>query len=409
MATSWTEIRFVAFARQDSLRAALNRPEVHSVKLFDCQNCGQTLFFENTRCERCGLRLGYDAEAQQLWALERDSEEMGHLVWRKAGDPGRSVKFCLNAEHDVCNWLLPAGSPDRYCVACRHNRTVPDLGRENNRVLWQQMEFAKHRLFYTLLALKLPLVTRAQDPQEGLIFEFKEDESEDNRVMTGHDHGDITINIAEADDAERERRRTSMREPYRTLLGHFRHEIGHYYWDRLVRDAPALEPCRAIFGDERADYDGALRQHYREGPPPNWREHYVSAYATTHPWEDFAETWAHYLHIVDTLNTAEAFGIRIRPKGIVASEALEVEIDFSPYTAASIAPLIEAWVPLTFAVNSLNRSMGLRDFYPFVLTPTIIEKLGFIHDLVHGWVGAERRAPPRIDTEERNVPDTNAA
>ncbi len=379
------------------------------MKLFDCQNCGQTLFFENTRCERCGLRLGYDATSNDLWALDRNRDEMSELVWHKAGDTTRSFKFCVNAEHDVCNWLLAADSDDQYCMACRHNRTVPDLDKEPNKHLWQQMEYAKHRLFYTLLALKLPMATRAEDPDEGLVFEFKEDESDNNRVLTGHDHGDITINIAEADDAERERRRTAMHEPYRTLLGHFRHEVGHYYWDRLVRDAPALEPCRAIFGDERRDYNAALQQHYRDGPPPNWRNSFVSAYATTHPWEDFAETWAHYLHIVDTLDTAEAFGIRIKPKEIVASDALAMKVDFSPYTAESIAPIVEAWVPLTFAVNSLNRSMGLRDFYPFVLTPTIVEKLGFIHDLVHGWVGAERRAQPAIETEERKVPASNAA
>ena len=379
------------------------------MKLFDCQNCGQTLFFENTRCERCGLRLGYDAGASRLWALDRTTEEMNHLVWHKAGDAATSFKFCVNAEHDVCNWLIPADSPHQYCIACRHNRTVPDLGKEPNKHLWQQMEYAKHRLFYTLMALKLPLITRTEDPNEGLIFEFKEDQSENNRVMTGHDHGDITINIAEADDAERERRRTAMHEPYRTLLGHFRHEVGHYYWDRLVRDAPALNPYRAIFGDEREDYNAALQNHYRDGPPPHWREHYVSAYATTHPWEDFAETWAHYLHIVDTLNTAEAFSIRIKPKEIVASDALATQVDFSPYAADSIAPIIEAWVPLTFAVNSLNRSMGLRDFYPFVLTPTIIEKLGFIHDLVHGWVGAERRAQPLIEVGDQRVPASNAA
>jgi hypothetical protein len=378
------------------------------VKLFDCQNCGQTLFFENTRCERCGFRLGYDAGSRRLLALDRDNEEMSHLVWHVSGDRSRPFKFCANAEYDVCNWLIPADAPDLYCAACRHNRTVPDLGKPANRTLWQQMEFAKHRLFYTLMALDLPLVTRVTDPVEGLIFEFKEDESETSKVLTGHDHGDITINIAEADDAERERRRSAMHEPYRTLLGHFRHEIGHYYWDRLVRDAPALEPYRAIFGDEREDYNAALQKHYREGPPADWREHYVSAYATTHPWEDFAETWAHYLHIIDTLDTAEAFGVRIKPKEIVATAALATEVDFSPYAADSIAPIIEAWVPLTFAVNSLNRSMGLRDFYPFVLTPTIIDKLGFVHDLVHGRVGAERPSQPPIDPGGR-VPETNAA
>ena len=215
--------------------------------------------------------------------------------------------------------------------------------------------------------------------------------------MTGHDDGRITIALAEADDAEREKRRKSMHEPYRTLLGHFRHEIGHYYWDRLVRDAPALGPCRAIFGDDREDYTAALQRHYRDGAPPQWRNRYVSAYATTHPWEDFAETFAHYLHILDTLETAESFGVATHPRGIAEADQLSTEVNFAPDKAVSIAPLVKAWLPLTFALNSLNRSMGMGDLYPFVLTPTIIEKLGFIHDLVHGAVGAARPHQPEME------------
>ena len=377
------------------------------MKLFDCRSCGQTLYFENTKCENCGHRIGYDPELVDMVSLERTDGELNELKWHAAGQPDLSYKFCANTAYDACNWLLKGDSEGSYCLACRHNRTVPDLSKPENLGLWRQMEFAKHRLFYTLLALKLPMKTRLEDPTEGLMFDFKEDESETTKVLTGHDLGDITINIAEADDAERERRRTSMHEPYRTLLGHFRHEVGHYYWDRLVRDAPALGPYRAIFGDESDDYNEALQKHYRDGPPPDWRDHYVSAYATTHSWEDFAETWAHYLHIVDTLETARAFGVSIDPRGLAEGHSLATTVDFSPYKADSIEPIVRAWVPLTFAINSLNRSMGLRDFYPFVLTGTIIEKLGFIHDLVHGWVGADRRAQPPI--EPRPVPVSNVA
>lgn len=378
------------------------------MKLFDCRNCGQTLYFENTKCEHCGHRLGYDPELVDMIALERTDSELNALEWHEAGNPGTTYRFCANAEYDVCNWLIPAASDATYCLACRHNQTVPDLAKPANLGLWRHLEFAKHRLFYTLIALKLPLATREEDPKEGLVFDFKEDESPTAKVLTGHDLGDITINIAEADDAERERRRTAMHEPYRTLLGHFRHEVGHYYWDRLVRDAPAIAPYRQIFGDESEDYNAALQKHYNEGPPADWRDRYVSAYATTHSWEDFAETWAHYLHIVDTLDTAQSFGIRIEPKGLAEARSLSTRVDFSPYTADSIEPIVRSWVPLTFAINSLNRSMGLRDFYPFVLTPTIIEKLGFIHDLVHGWVGAERRAQPSIPNEG-DVPASNVA
>ena len=377
------------------------------VKLFDCPSCGQTLYFENTRCESCGHHIGYDPDRVEMIALERTSDELKALTWHAAGQPGTIYRSCANAVYDVCNWLIPGSSDAEYCLACRHNHTVPDLNKPVNLPLWRHMEFAKHRLFYTLLALKLPLATREDSP-EGLMFDFKEDESPTVKVLTGHDLGDITINIAEADDAEREKRRTAMHEPYRTLLGHFRHEVGHYYWDRLVRDAPALGPYREIFGDESEDYNEALKQHYAEGPPADWREHYVSAYATTHSWEDFAETWAHYLHIVDTLETAGAFGIRIEPKGLAEGKALSTTVDFSPYTVDSIEPIVRAWVPLTFAINSLNRSMGLRDFYPFVLSATIIEKIGFIHDLVHGWVGPRRRAQPDVNTGS-DVPDSNVA
>ena len=169
-----------------------------------------------------------------------------------------------------------------------------------------------------------------------------------------------------------------MGEPYRSLLGHFRHEIGHYFWDVLIRDGGRLEECRAVFGDDSADYDTALKTHYRQGPPADWQEHFVSAYASTHPWEDWAETWAHYLHIVDTVEMASAFGIRVRPR-ITRDETMAAEIDIDPYRTAGMQEIIEAWLPLTFAVNNLNRAMGNNDLYPFVLSPEVVAKLGFVH------------------------------
>lgn len=371
------------------------------MKLFDCQVCGQTLYFENTRCERCGHRLGYLADKQSLDAVERAGQE-DSLEWRLVGREERRFKFCKNAEYDACNWLIPADAPGEFCIACRHNHTVPDLSSDANQSLWRLMELAKHRLFYTLLELKLPLVTRVEDPNEGLVFDFLADPPDGQKVMTGHDQGRITIAVAEADDAEREKRRKSMHEPYRTLLGHFRHEVAHYYWDRLVRGSSALEPCRAVFGDEREDYMAALQRHYKNGAPPDWRERFVSAYATSHAWEDFAETFAHYLHIVDTLETAQAFGLKVRPHGVAQAEALRAEVDFKPDEAKSFEPLIKTWLPMTFALNSLNRSMGMGDLYPFVLSPGVIQKLTFIHDLVHGTVG--RSVPPPSEDELAPVP-----
>jgi hypothetical protein len=270
---------------------------------------------------------------------------------------------------------------------------VPALWCEQNLSRWRRLEVAKRRLFYTLLKLGLPLSTRPQDPQ-GLAFDFLADSAENSPggplILTGHDNGLITINIAE-------RRRHSLGEPYRTLLGHFRHEIGHYFWNVLVRNDLSLDRFRDIFGDERKDYGQALQAHYANGPKENWQEEFVSAYAGAHPWEDFAETWAHYLHIVDTLETANAFGVRVRPR-IGHSPEPTVVIDFDPHHENDLNRLVEAWLPLTFAVNSLNRSMGQHDLYPFVLSPAVINKLAFVHERIHAVNGQ-----PRSVSAEDNV------
>jgi len=350
------------------------------MKLFECQACGQPLYFENTQCGSCGRRLGYLPSLQEVTALEQDGG-----VLKALAAPNTSFRFCANAEDNACNWLISGEDQDQYCLACRHNRTVPDLSIEQNLIRWRRLETAKRRLFYTLIKLNLPLLIRPQDP-EGLAFDFLADLSEDPSagpsILTGHDNGLITINIAEADDAERERQRHSMGEPYRTLLGHFRHEIGHYFWNVLVRNDPSLEQFRQVFGDERQDYSQALRAHYAMGPKENWQEEYVSAYAGSHPWEDFAETWAHYLHVVDTLETANAFGLRVR-LNISRGPDLSAEINFDPHQENDLNRLITAWLPLTFAVNSMNRSMGQPDLYPFVLSPAVIGKLAFIHERIH--------------------------
>ena len=349
------------------------------MKLFECQTCGQPLYFENTKCESCGLRLGYLPKQEVVTALEAIDG-----VWRALAAQGERYRLCGNAEHDVCNWLVPAENAEIFCAACRHNRTIPDLANPENLVHWRKIEFAKHRLFYTLLRLRLPLATRSEDPN-GLAFDFLSNTvggaQDQAPVMTGHSGGLITLNVAEADAPERERQRKSMGEPYRTLLGHFRHEIAHYYWDRLVADSPAIEEFRQLFGDEREDYGAALQRHYADGPAPDWAERFVTAYASSHPWEDFAETWAHYFHMVDTLETAFAFGLRLRPK-VAKGAGLAAAIDFDPY-AAEMDRIIDAWLPLTFAVNSINRSMGHPDLYPFVLAPAVIWKLTFIHDQIH--------------------------
>lgn len=348
------------------------------MKLFECQRCGQTLYFENTECERCGSFLGFLPEEMQLSALSPDGES-----FRPLADPQRAMRYCANAAYDACNWLVPADAANPYCAACRLNRTVPDLGIAENVLLWRRIETAKHRLVYGLLRLGLPVISKFDDRERGVAFDFLSGPNApgpaEDPVVTGHRSGLITLDVAEADDAVRERNRRDMAEPYRTLLGHFRHEIGHYYWDRLVRDTVWHASFREMFGDERRDYSEALAAHYAHGAPVNWQESYISTYASSHPWEDFAESWAHYLHIVDTLETADAFGLKIHPQVAGARET-----DFRSYKAADFDTIMAAWTPLTATVNSLNQSMGQDDLYPFVLSPAVAGKLRFVHGLIYG-------------------------
>ena len=350
------------------------------MRLFECQNCHNIVHFINSACVYCGHRLGYLPSKFTMTAVAPDGER-----WTALAEPGSSHLFCSNADLDVCNWLVDDGHASGMCVACRHNRLIPDLSVPGNHANWAKLEAAKRHLFYSLMLWRLPIRDRIEDPNGGLVFDFVADVNNPDgtifKPLTGHADGVITMNIAEADDAEREFRRTQMGEPYRTLLGHFRHEIGHYYWDKLVRDGGRLDAFRVLFGDETEDYDAALRRHYDTGPLPGWQVNFISAYAVAHPWEDFAETWAHYTHIVDALETARAFGISIKPRA-ADSEVLSTELDFRPYRAATMDQLVEALVPVTVAMNSINRSMGQRDFYPFVLSEPVIVKLRFIHELI---------------------------
>lgn len=344
------------------------------MKTFDCNNCGERIFFENTSCLACGGMVGFVPKHLALSAFRPEME--GH--YSVIGDAsGKRWKKCRNyAEANVCNWMLAADSQEAYCPSCRLNEVIPDLSVGNNHAHWAKMEAAKRRLIFSLLRLRLPLLNKKDDPQRGLAYRFLADPDDDfaqtRRVLTGHNGGVITINVAEADDAVRERMRLDMREVYRTLLGHFRHESGHYYWDRLVVDTGREPDFRAVFGDEREDYGASLRRHYANGPPPDWQERHITSYAAAHPWEDWAETWAHYLHITDTLETACHNGIEIRtPEGrhIVREPFRE------PFAAVA-----QDWLALRFVLNSLNRSMGLQDPYPFVMGPAVIDKLTFIHD-----------------------------
>jgi hypothetical protein len=351
------------------------------MRLFSCSNCSNVVHFENDGCVTCGARLAFRPTSLDMVALDAS----GTHALNQGMTATASTRPCANAALGGCNWLVEDEDDSGFCVACRHNVTIPDLSVPENLQNWQRIELAKRGLFYSLLRFRLPLVTRKANPEQGLGFEFLADDpadGSDGPVLTGHAEGLITLNIAEGSDAEREARRVALGEPFRTLLGHFRHEVAHYYWNVLVRDRNAFEAFRSVFGDERADYGEALKRHYAEGPPLGWENSFISAYAASHPWEDFAETFAHYFHIVDALDTADAFGLRTNPDVEADLPAIELTRTFDSYGMGSAGALIRAWVPLTLAINSINRSMGQQDLYPFVLSEPVIGKLHYIHGLI---------------------------
>jgi hypothetical protein len=350
------------------------------VKLFSCPKCDRVLFFENTFCTNCGQNVGYSVEARALVGVPPDAERANHPF--AASAPGvRSARYlkCKNyVELDTCNWLVRASDNEPYCRSCRLTELIPDLSDAKNRTALLEIERAKRRLIYSLIALQLPLVSKKDDPDAGLRFDFLRG-TDEKPVMTGHDEGLITLNVAEADAAFRENMREKMGEGYRTVLGHMRHESGHYYWDRLIRSNPeALGDFRKLFGNDEQIYEDAIQRHYDQGPPADWKESFISEYATMHPWEDWAETWAHYLHMIDTLETAKSHGLTVRIPGKKSSKTVATDtLTFRDYESLS-----SGWHAVTVALNDLSRSMGVKDIYPFVVSPAVHEKLRFVHDVM---------------------------
>jgi hypothetical protein len=353
------------------LDAAAIAAHGRAMKLFSCDHCQQTLFFENNRCVSCGDAVGYAPDIARLVTLRPAAADANVYEVAMPNNEVQRYRQCRNTrDYDACNWLVPAASEGEYCQSCVLSEVIPDLSVPANDAAWRRIEAAKRRLLYTLYALRLPV--------EGLSFKFLKG-TEDEPVMTGHEDGVITLNVDEADFAFRENMREKMGEAYRTVLGHLRHEIGHYYWDRLIADAGKLDLFRGCFGDETASYEEALERHYQYGPHPNWGEWFISAYASMHPWEDFAETWAHYLHMVDTLETAKSHGLTVR---MPATDKPAERIVTDRLAFFDFEALVSGWNAVTLAMNSLNRSMGMKDAYPFVLTPAVLGKLRFVHELV---------------------------
>ena len=337
------------------------------MRAFTCPDCGHLVVFESLECLHSRTPLAFDWDARDMRRLSD-------------GAP------CANRELIACNGL--AAAPGELCFSCALTRTRPATGDAEGVARFAKAEVAKRRLLFELLELGLP-VAGARERDGGLAFDLLNSAHEE--VTTGHADGLITLDLAEADDAHRARMREQLQEPYRTLLGHMRHEIAHYYEPILCPDgSPRRERYRALFGDERAGYPAAIDRHYAQGPPADWAGRFVSAYATMHPWEDWAETFAHYLHIRDTLQTATAYGVTVTGPAVLATDDAPLH-SFPAAASDDIRGLLDAWLPLTYALNALNRSMGADDIYPFVLAPPAIDKLAFVDELVRAAGSAARQ------------------
>jgi hypothetical protein len=314
------------------------------------------VFFENTVCLRCSTPQRFDSDRLSLVALEDGAQWID----------------CANRQLAGCNWL--ADRQGALCRSCRLTRTRPSTADTTGLEAFAVAERAKRRVLVQLMELGLPGIREGS-----LAFDLLS--SAERPVTTGHADGVITIDLAESDDARREARRAQLGEPYRTMLGHLRHELGHYMEPLLIVGDEVSVACRRLFGDDRVDYGEALERHYLEGPPADWQDRYVSAYATMHPWEDWAETFAHYLHITDTLETAGEFGVVVEGPRAVADDSLAAVPTANP-GEHDFATILKSWLPLTYALNAINRSMGRDDLYPFALAPAVVKKLSFVHERV---------------------------
>ncbi len=328
--------------------------------VFACPGCGQLVYFANTACLACGTAFAFDPASMAMVAV------------------GPEVARCANAEVAACNWR--AAAPGALCDSCVLTRTRPAEDDLDAIAQLQVAEGAKRRLVFQLLRLGLPLEVRDEARGTGVAFDLLS--STEQPVTTGHAGGVITLDLAESDAVHREKVRTLLSEPYRTVLGHFRHEIGHYFFPVLLPGEGDREAARGLFGDEREDYQAALDRHYAQGAPEQWGEQHVSEYATMHPAEDWAETFAHYLHIRGVLHTAASWGLQVRGPQLPGGTQPGLSVDPAGLEEVDAEGLIGGWLPLSYALNAVNRSMGEADLYPFVLSPVVMTKLAFIHDRV---------------------------
>jgi hypothetical protein len=344
----------------------------HTMKLLHCSQCGSQVYFDSNRCNACGYALGFVAEESTMAAFYVDEQAR----WRRVGAPnGAAYAPCRHREYARgCNWAVVLGSGSDECLSCRLTRADLSAIEAGNEARWYAAESAKRRLLYTLLSIRVPIrPKRFVGDIEGVEFVWQVPHGEEP-VLTGHDDGTITMNLLEADDDHRESARVAFGEPLRTVLGHLRHEVAHFLDQRFVDPVPDLgSRFLRLMGDKTADYPDALKAYYASGAPAGWQNEFISEYASAHPWEDWAETCAHYLLIVDAVETAAAWGLRLDAKPEVSVSDSDELSDTSVDTL-----VIERWLPVSRFLNSMARAIGLRDSYPFVIAPGVVRKLRFV-------------------------------
>lgn len=334
------------------------------MKRFYC-HCGQEIFFENSLCHSCGSLVSMDLTQLRMISIIQDG-----AIWKNPNEQS-TYHLCSNREnYAICNGVIEDSDNNPLCISCRLNQTVPDLSKPINSLRWKIMEQAKRRLVFGLLSIGLPLEVPLQGKTQPPRFDFLEDKRSNPKVKeefvtTGHERGVITINLLEADEIQRTWERERGGERYRTVLGHMRHEMGHFYFEYLTQDKHSFF---SLFGDPNIPYDEAMETYYEQGPLAGWENSFISAYASAHPLEDWAECFAHYLHMMDVLETATQFNI------------------ISHDTNINIDGHIEKWDKVSVIINEVNRSLGLNDAYPFVIHKPVANKIRYIHSSIQNLV-----------------------
>jgi hypothetical protein len=338
------------------------------MRLFVCPVCQQQIYFDNTVCLNCGSEIAFAPDRLQMVAL---------------GGAGGAHRTCVQRQTaEACNWAIEAHDPIERCRSCRLTGALSAVGADALRA---RAEAAKRQVLYTLLQLGVPFAAKlGEDDRQGLRFVWALPGQSASSLLTGHHNGTIVLNLNEADDAHREATRVSFGEPQRTVLGHLRHELAHYFFQRFIEGRPEIASFRDSFGDERSDYATALQRHYERGAAADWQQHFVSAYASAHPWEDWAETCAHYLLMVEAVDTAAAWGLQLAPAG-----GMRVPLGETAATAPVERLVIDHWLPMARFLNAMSRSLGLADSYPYLLPPPVLGKLRFVQNIL---TARDRRA-----------------